>query len=120
MGDEKRKNTRVSFNTHVVLKCNEVEIMAVAGSKDISMKGIFVETDRKLPVGTQCDVGILLSGTTSTLSLSMKGIIVRDTPTGMGIHFESIEVDSYYHLKNLIMYNSSNPDAIEDEILSIE
>ena len=119
MDDEKRKNTRVHFNTRVVLKCTDIEIEAVAHSKDISMKGIFVETDRKLPIGTHCDVEIFLSGTSSQLALSMKGLVVRDIPAGLGIHFESIEVDSFFHLKNLIMYNTSNPEAIEDEIITV-
>lgn len=117
-GKEKRRNTRINFETQVIVKTANKEITAVANSKNISMKGIFIETHEKIPVGTECDIQILLSGTSSKLSLSMNGKVVRQIASGIGIAFNTIEIDSFFHLRNLIMYNSSDPDAIENELFN--
>jgi len=117
MGDDKRKRTRVHFETQVVLKTGVSEIMAGANSSDISMKGMFVSTDEKIPVGTPCDIEIVLSGTTSRLALNIEGVVARLDKGGLGITFNSMDVDSYLHLKNIVMYNAQDPDAVEEEML---
>jgi hypothetical protein len=118
MGDDKRRRTRVHFETQVVLKTDISEIKAGANSSDISMKGMFISTDEKIPVGTPCDIEIVLSGTTSKLALNIEGVIARQDKHGLGITFASMDVDSYFHLKNIVTYNASDPDVIEEEMLS--
>ncbi|MBW2020589.1 MAG: PilZ domain-containing protein [Deltaproteobacteria bacterium] len=120
MDEEKRKKTRVHFRTQVILKTDESEIVAEANSKDISMKGIFVNTEKKIPVGTPCDIEILLTGTSTKLALTVKGVIKRQDASGLGVAFDSIDLDSYIHLKNIIMYNASDPEDIEKEVSSLK
>ena len=117
MNEEKRKKTRVDFKTQVILKTDESEIEVEANSKDISIKGIFVNTEKKIPVGTPCDIEILLTGTFTRLALSIKGIIVRQDASGLGIVFDSMDIDSRFHLKNIVMHNASDPDVIEKEMV---
>jgi len=71
-------------------------------------------------VGTPCDIEILLTGTSTRLALSIKGIIARQDASGLRIAFDSVDVDSFIHLKNIVMYNASDPDVIEKEIFSLE
>ncbi len=118
MGDDKRRRTRVHFKTQVALKTDISEIKAGAKSSDISMKGMFISTNEKIPAGTSCDIEIVLSGTTSKLALNIKGAIARQDKTGLGITFDSMDVDSYFHLKNIVMNNASDPDAVEKEVFS--
>lgn len=118
MGNDKRKRTRVHFETQVILKTDVSEIKLGANSSDISMKGMFISTDEKIPAGTPCNIEIVLSGTTSKLALNIKGMIARQDKDGLGIAFDSMDVDSYFHLKNIVMYNASDPDAIEKEMFS--
>ena len=118
MEDDKRRRTRVHFKTQVVLKTGISEIKAGAKSSDISMKGMFITTDEKIPVGTPCDIEIVLSGTTSRLALNIEGVVARRDKGGLGITFNSMDVDSYFHLKNIVMYNAKDPDAVEEEMFS--
>ena len=118
MSKERRKKTRVHFETQVILRSGTSEISSNVNSKDISVKGMFVRTDKKLPIGASCDIQILLTGTTNNLFLNLKGRVVRHDDSGLGLDFDSIDVDSYMHLKNLLMYNAQDPDAIEKEIVS--
>jgi len=118
LGKERRKKGRVHFETEVVLRRGAYEMVTSAETKDISIKGVFITTDKKIPVGTPCDIEIILTGTSSKLSLRMKGSIVRQDKSGLGIIFDVIDFDSYFHLKNLLMYNASDPVALEKEMLS--
>lgn len=115
MRKERREKTRVPFKTEVVVKAGDSEIVSNAFSKDISIKGMFIETDVKIPAGTPCVIEIKLTGTSSKLSLRMTGNIVLQNKSGLGIVFNSIDYDSYFHLKNLLMYNASDPAALEKE-----
>lgn len=120
MNEERRKKTRVHFKTQVTLKTDKSEIVAEANSKDISIKGIFVNTGEKMQVGTLCDIEILLTGSSTKLALSIKGIVTREDKSGLGVVFDSMDIDSYFHLKNIVMYNASDPEDIEKEMFSIK
>ncbi|MBN1848812.1 MAG: PilZ domain-containing protein [Deltaproteobacteria bacterium] len=117
MSKERRKQTRVQFETEVILKSEKSEIRSNVNSKDISLKGMYVRTREKMPVGTYCDIRIILTGSTDNLFISLKGRIIRQDAFGLGIHFDSVDLDSFQHLKNLLMYNAPDPDAIEKEIV---
>ena len=46
----------------------------------------------------------------------MKGEVVRVEPDGLALHFSEIDFDSFYHLKNIIYYNSEDPDQVDLEL----
>ncbi len=120
MEEERRTRTRVDFTTQVIVKTDESEIVAEANSEDISIKGLFVNTEERIPVGTPCDIEILLTGTSTRLALTIKGIITRQDASGLGIAFDSMDLDSYVHLKNIVLYNASDPEDIEEEMFSLK
>ncbi len=72
----------------------------------MSLKGLFIRTDQRFEMGTDCKVSIFLTGGAEEIKLQIQGSIVRETATGIGVVFESMEVDTYTHLKNIVQYNS--------------
>ncbi len=116
-GKDKRKEIRVSYETKVVLTKGSSQILAEATSIDLSVSGINLKTDEKIPVGTKCNVAIIFEGKTSRLLLSIKGVIARHTDIGLGIAYGKVEVDSFFHLNNLLNHNVLDPQTIEKEIL---
>ncbi|MEW5723840.1 MAG: ATP-binding protein [Thermodesulfobacteriota bacterium] len=115
MEKEQRKRTRVNFKALVTLAAGREKLVGLA-TRDLSLKGLFVETDRKLPVETPVDVSLELSGTTSLVSLAMKGKVARVDAAGMGIDFTEIDLDSFYHLRNIVLYNAGDPSGVDDEL----
>ncbi|ETR72059.1 MAG: type IV pilus assembly PilZ [Candidatus Magnetoglobus multicellularis str. Araruama] len=116
---EKRRRTRVEFSTQVIISVEGSEIATQANSKDLSLNGLFVESDEVLDIGTPCHVKVILPGGVNEISLEMDGRVTRHAPGGFGVIFEGMDPDSFAHLKNIAMYNSEDPDAIEDEILNV-
>ena len=105
--DDRRKYARVGFVTRVeiILDAWGKQTVLDAASKDLSQKGVFAETTQTFPLDTPCEVNIYLSGGLNELSLEILGRVVRQTDTGVGIVFESMDVDVYTHLKNIVRYN---------------
>jgi hypothetical protein len=50
-------------------------------------------------------VKICLTGTVEKIELVMKATVVRQTTKGVGIVFDSMDVETYSHLKNIVRYN---------------
>ncbi len=111
--DEKRKHHRVSFpaRIQVLLDMDGKEIALKGSSQDLSLRGIFVETDRDFDMGTRCLVKVFLAGGLDEVELQMQGTVVRQTPNGIGVEFNSMDVDTYSHLKNIVMYNTMDSSS---------
>lgn len=110
--DERRKNTRVHFETVIDLKCGDQSFMGCE-TENLSTKGVLVLGITELKLEDQCDLTLHLSGG-HDLVLTMKGTVQRITNEGVGIHFTETDLDSFTHLKNIIYYNSENPDIINE------
>ena len=106
--DEKRKHSRVGFSTtiRIVFEADGEKINIEGSSRDLSLKGVFISTKTKFPSGTRCSVKVCLTGGMDKIELVMKGTVVRVSDSGMGIGFDSMDVDTYSHLKNIVYYNS--------------
>ncbi len=105
--DNRRKFDRVEFETpiKIILDIDGKAVELSGSSKDLSMKGIYIDTARRFNPGTPCSVRIHLTGSSEKIELIMQASITRQTGEGMGIYFESMDVDTYAHLKNIVKYN---------------
>ncbi|MFO7911949.1 MAG: PilZ domain-containing protein [Desulfotignum sp.] len=105
--DDRRKNLRVDFSTRiqVTVGLDDAQVDLEGSSKDLSLRGIFVNTDERFTPGTRCVVKICLTGTLEKIELVMEATVVRHTPKGIGIVFDSMDVETYSHLKKIVQYN---------------
>ncbi len=107
---ERRNYERVDFSTalSIVIEIEGAKIEVKGDSKDLSLKGMFITTDKKIPTGSPCAIKIFLTGTRDLVELNMQGVIARAENKGLGITFDSMDVDSFTYLKNIVKYNSDN------------
>ena len=115
MEDDQRKRTRVHFTARVNLIAGGRELTNLK-SRDLSLKGLFVETDQVLSMGTPVEVSLNLSGNTSSVILKMTGRVARVDTNGLGIDFEEVDLDSFFHLRNIVKYNAGDPSVVDDEL----
>ncbi len=111
----KRKNSRVPFQVKITLDFPETSHTDCETS-DLSLKGVFVPGITGHKVGETCQVSLQLIGSTSQLSLEIKGTVVRVEEGGLAVHFYEMDLDSFFHLKNILYYNSEDPDVLEKEL----
>ncbi len=110
---EKRKTSRILFDAEATVKAGETEIRGKIDN--LSMKGMFLNTREVLPDHDQLRITILLSGSSSALTISLKGRAVRRENTGIAVEFSEMDLDSFMHLKKVVQYNSDNADEIVEE-----
>jgi tRNA 2-thiocytidine biosynthesis protein TtcA len=115
MSENQRKRTRVQFKTTVNLTAPGIDLRGL-DSRDLSLKGIFVETDHKVDVGADVDVTLELSGTSSLMTLEMKGRVARQDHDGLGLDFIEVDLDSFHHLRNIVLYNAGDPKEVDTEL----
>lgn len=86
--------------------------------ENLSLGGAFlaVETPDPMPVGALCGVSILLDGVAQ--AIVARGRVVRVGPDGCGVEFvEIVGVDSFAHLRNILLFNAQDPDVVERQFL---
>lgn len=110
-----RKNTRVPFQVAISLDFPD-RSHADYETADLSLKGVFVLGLTGHKIGENCLATLSLVGSTSHLNLQIKGTVVRVKEDGLALHFYEMDLDSFFHLKNILYYNSENPDTLAEEI----
>jgi hypothetical protein len=109
-----RKFSRVRFNVEATIKVGERQFQG--GVENLSMTGMFLVTDERLPEGEAVDITIVLTGTEPPISVNFNGRVSRIIGNGMGFIFEKIDLDSYMHLKNIVAYNIDDAEKVLEEI----
>ena len=114
---EIRRRTRARFKALVTLIGPE-ETLAQLSTSDLSLNSLYVESEIIWDVGTRMGIRLQLAGTSSDLTLNMQGKVVRAEKEGMAIEFSEIEMDSFFHLRNIVALNSGDAEKIDREIVT--
>jgi len=89
---EKRKFERVDLRTEAIVRHRDVTFRGEV--QNLSLKGLFVRTDQKIPLNEKVDVAMLFHGSSSELSFNLEASVVRATGDGIGLNFRKIDIDS--------------------------
>lgn len=112
----RRRATRVPFHVTVSLRFALREYLQ-CGTRDLSIKGVFVAGVQGPSVGDTCETELCLSGTSSQVCLTMEGVVARTGEDGLALQFTGMDLDSFFHLRNIIYFNSGDPDELEEWLL---
>jgi hypothetical protein len=106
---EKRNFSRVDFRVSALLQTDGTAIKGEV--KDLSLHGLYLETQEVIPVGTTVEITIYLSATTEPVVINVSGTVARLVPGGIGCAFEKMDIDSFAHLRSIIAYQSGDDDS---------
>ena len=85
---ERRKSFRMPFNAEVI--CHVNENVFRGKTRDLSASGLFMETTKCPPTGSECKIEIVLNGDHSRLTIDeVSGIAKRCDGRGVGIEFDA-------------------------------
>ncbi|MDP2169250.1 MAG: PilZ domain-containing protein [Rhodocyclaceae bacterium] len=111
--NERRQFWRAHFHSPVRLAATERVI--TADLLDISLKGALV----KIPDGWAGSLGDrfqLQLDLAAEAKISMNATVAHIEDSRVGLHCDSIDLDSVTHLRRLIELNSGNPDQLDREL----
>ncbi|MDR2550929.1 MAG: PilZ domain-containing protein [Desulfobulbus sp.] len=99
----RRRSQRIVFNSTAVLRYGDDESLEVqVDTRNISIHGLFLVTEVRLPLETPCTVEINLIGTTSQMEVLAQGVVRRHEPDGLAVAFTQLDPDSFLHILNLV------------------
>lgn len=113
--EEVRKFSRVTF--HITATARVGDQQFVGAVENLSLRGLFMLTDKKLAVDEEVEIIIALNDQPEN-GLSIDGRVVRLTNDGIAFVFDKIEFDTYIHLKRLIELNIGDADKMDEEMES--
>jgi Tfp pilus assembly protein PilZ len=113
---ERRKFSRVLVAMKIEVTSGKQTVISSV-LKNISMGGLFILTEEKLPLEAECRITIFLEEPEPKPRIEARGKVVRVTDEGLAIHLqELLGPESYTHLKNLILYNAPDTEKFEKQI----
>lgn len=115
MIQEKRRFTRIPFKVKTEMRVGKI-LYTTEIIDNLSIGGCRLPVNAIFARGMSCQIRILLTGSDTGLDLKIDGEIARCDSKTVAVKFKHIDPDSLFHLKNVIRYNSVDPDVVEDEI----
>ena len=112
-----REFTRVTTRFSVEIEAEERTIES-GRTQDLSMNGVFVVCEETLPLESNCRVTLRLGDPGSGIKIAAAGKVKRHgtEPPGFALQFSELDVESYEHLRQMVLLNSQDPDQVEQEI----
>jgi len=110
---EKRNFDRIPFQTKAIVRSKDTTVIGIV--ENLSLDGIFLKTPEKLNLNRIVKIELLFTGTSSQLSILLDGKIMRHENIGMAIQFKNVDMDAFFHLKNLISYNTNQVGKLKND-----
>ncbi len=115
MPKEKRRFTRVPFRVSAEIMVNDFSFRAEE-ILNLSFGGCLLPVKADFEPGSECHFKIIMAGTTTELSILVKGEIMRSDAGAVAVKFTEIDPESLFYLQNIIRYNAPDYEAVEQEI----
>jgi hypothetical protein len=112
---EKRRFTRVVFGVESELTVNNIKYVCNQ-IRNLSVGGCFLKVEAEFEPGTECQVRIKLQNSNNDIGVFADGLVIRCTSEGVAVKFVKVDYDNLFHLQNIICYNSSDLEKVEEEM----
>jgi len=110
---DRRCFTRVDFRVSALLQAEGVALKGEV--TDVSLHGMYLETQEQLPLGTPVEITVYLSATPEPIVINVKGTVARLVPGGLGCAFDKMDVESFAHLRSIISYQGGDESKVMAE-----
>lgn|SRR5574341_99451 len=116
---ERRGFIRIPFRTETLVRAGGQIVRAIGGI-DISMSGLRIETEDPVPAeSTPCEAQIVLEASEpDRVVIEAKGAVAWSRTGALAVRFTEIDLDSYQHLRQLILMNADQPEMAENQFIA--
>jgi c-di-GMP-binding flagellar brake protein YcgR len=115
---EKRNFLRTNYLSRAEIRLNEE---VVSGEIiNLSLNGAMVKTNgiHKLNMYERIEIEMFLTNEETDIKINSSGVVVRLEKDEIGIRFETMDLNSFTHLRNIIAYNTGEYDKIMEEMIN--
>lgn len=114
---DRRKHTRITLELDAELHLDNGRVIK-GKVKNISFSGVFMHhiNSANISVGSTGMLKIILQADPHPNIINIRCEVVRTDESGAGIKFVNIDIRGYQQFKNLMIYNSTDPDTLLAEL----
>lgn len=113
---EKRRHARVIF-TRSVRVFHRDRLLGQFPARNLSLGGLYVQGKVDIAAGEPCRLELHETGRRSSLIVNFCATVCRKDPDGVGVHFTSMEDDSFMFLQTMVLYFSDDPIGVAEHFL---
>ncbi len=116
--EDKREFSRVPFRIRTTVRTPDRTIWS-SSTLDVSLGGLRIETTEQAPPeGTKCEIEIVLAESPEPAIIEARGEVIRSAPGTLAVRVDEIDIDSYEHLKQLVLQNAEDPEQAERQFFA--
>jgi len=115
--ESKREFTRVPVHIWGTFKDGDRELVT-ADVTSLSLRGCYASTFEAIPAGEVHSLLLFTDDDRHALHITVQARIVRSDEDGMGVEFIEMPLESYDHLRKLVLLNAADPEKVESEFRS--
>ena len=115
--DNRRKHMRLQISVDAEMKTSDNKIIK-GTTKNISFSGVMIEfqEEPKIEPGEKCKISLIIQQN-SNMEINFDCRVVHRTNSSLGFEFICLNgLDGYENFKNLLVYNSPNPQELMEEL----
>ncbi len=101
-----RRFNRIRFESHATVLIGGQTFDAL--TENLSLNGLFVRSDKHLPVGNKAEILFSLPSASRNSAIKVNGVVVRNDVHGMAFQFGSLDEDCFSRLQTVINRKSPN------------
>ena len=107
-GRERRRFKRVKFRVKASVRGRDFQATNLR-TRDISVKGAFIECEKKPPLGALCELKLhLMEADNVVEEVTLKAEVVRKAEDGFAVEFKEIPLQDFIILKRIVALNESD------------
>lgn len=114
--ENRRKHMRLPIEVEAEMKTDDSTLKGV--TKNISFSGALIEFQEKteIEIGNKCKISLIIQQNTK-IQINFDCKVIHKINNTLGFEFISLYgLEGYENFKNLLVYNSPNPQEILDEL----
>lgn len=115
---DKRKFSRIDYNIKAVIHSIGNEYNGKVTNLSINGVGIETKYADHIEPKAEVDLSLLITSDGMELDLDIRSTVVRVEPDYVGVRFNSVDLDTFMHIRNIMALNRGDYDLVMDEFLS--
>lgn len=112
---EQRKYSRSHISLCVQVRL-ETGVLIEGHAKNLSLNGLFFETERSLPLGSRVKVLLTVDNAPDQTEISCLGVVSRIDEGGVAIEISRTDEESMLKLADLLREATANKDSLDKEL----
>lgn len=105
-----RRFRRVQFESKAMVRTLNQSFEAY--TENLSVNGLFIRTERRLPIGNRAEILLQIPSASSNPSFTAHVKVVRSDVHGIAFQFRSLDHDSFSRLQTVI--NKKSPNRLKE------